>query len=419
MASISGNKPNFQTTATQNNYLVPFILVTSLFFLWGFAISMLDVLNKHFQETLSLTISQSTWVQIVTYGAYFLMALPAGMFMKKWGYKKGILAGLLLYSGGAFLVYPASEAQSWTFFLISLFILACGLAFLETAANPYATVLGPAESSERRLNLAQSFNGLGVIIGPLVGSMLVFSEHKQSIEEGFKSVQLPYMIVGGAVLLIALMFLRTPMPEIQESASAAEDMGADNTSFGRSLSGLFRHKHFVLGAFAQFLNVGVQGCVWGLFINFVMDAIKVSNIDASRWLSLGMIIFMVGRFAGTFLMRYIKPNILLGIYSLGIVASLLVASQAKGQIAVNALMAFFFFQSITFPTIFSLGVKDLGKYTKLGSSFIIMGIVGGAAFPPIMGAIADSTDIATSLLLPVAMFAYIAWYGFSGSKVSR
>lgn len=419
MASISGNKPNFQSNATQNNYLVPFILVTSLFFLWGFAISMLDVLNKHFQETLNLTISQSTWVQIVTYGAYFLMALPAGVFMKKWGYKKGILAGLLLYSGGAFLVYPASEAQSWTFFLVSLFILACGLAFLETAANPYATVLGPQESSERRLNLAQSFNGLGVILGPLAGSMLVFSEHKQSVEEGFRSVQLPYMLVGGAVLLIAFLFLRTPMPEIQESSSSAEDMGGDDASFGNSIGALFKHKHFVLGAFAQFLNVGVQGCVWGLFINFVMDAINISTLEAARLLSIGMVVFMIGRFAGTFLMRFIKPNVLLGIYSLGIVAALLVASQVKGQPAVYALMIFFFFQSITFPTIFSLGVKDLGKYTKLGSSFIIMGIVGGAAFPPIMGAIADNTDIATSLLLPVAMFAYIAWYGFSGSKVSR
>lgn len=419
MASISGNKQSFKSTATQNNYLIPFILVTSLFFLWGFAISMLDVLNKHFQETLSLTISQSTWVQIVTYGAYFLMALPAGIFMKKWGYKKGILAGLLLYSGGAFLVYPASEAQSWTFFLVSLFILACGLAFLETAANPYATVLGPQESSERRLNLAQSFNGLGVIIGPLVGRMMVFTEEKQSIEQGFKSVQLPYIIVGGVILLIALLFLRTPMPEIQEASSHEEDRGTDNASFSESISGLFKHKHFVLGALAQFLNVGVQGCVWGLFINFVMEAISVSKLDAASLLSIGMLVFMIGRFVGTFLMRYIKPNLLLGIYSTGIVLALLVASQIKGQPSVYALMVFFFFQSITFPTIFSLGVKDLGKYTKLGSSFIIMGIVGGAAFPPIMGAIADSTSMATSMLLPVAMFAYIAWYGFSGSKISK
>lgn len=418
MASISGNKQSFQTNSNQNNYLVPFILVTSLFFLWGFAISMLDVLNKHFQDTLNLTISQSTWVQIVTYGAYFLMALPAGIFMKKWGYKKGILAGLLLYSSGAFLVYPASEAQSWTFFLVSLFILACGLAFLETAANPYATVLGPAESSERRLNLAQSFNGLGVIIGPLVGSKLVFSEHQLSVEEGFKSVQLPYMIVGGVILVIALFFLRTPMPEIQE-ASSSEGKAAENASFSESLSGLFKNKHFVLGAFAQFLNVGVQGCVWGLFINFVMDAIHITKHSAADLLSLGMLIFMIGRFVGTFLMKYVKPNVLLGFYSLGIVAALLVASQVQGQPAVYALMVFFFFQSITFPTIFSLGVKDLGKYTKLGSSFIIMGIVGGAAFPPLMGAIADNTSISTSMLLPVAMFAYIAWYGFSGSKVSK
>jgi len=412
MASISGNKSNYQTSSTQTKYLVPFILITSLFFLWGFAISMLDILNKHFQETLSLSISESTWVQVVTYGAYFFMALPAGYFMKKWGYKKGILAGLLLYSGGAFLVYPATEAQSWSFFLVSLFILACGLAFLETAANPYATVLGPKESSEQRLNLAQSFNGLGVIIGPLVGRMLIFSDHEQSIEAGFKSVQLPYMLVGGLVLLVALLFLRTPMPEIQEES-------IDETQTGKPAKSLFQNKHFVFGVIAQFLNVGAQGCVWGLFINFVMEAVNISKMDAAGLLSVGMIIFMIGRFAGTFLMKYIKPNVLLGIYSVGIVLALLFASQIKGQPSIYAFMAFFFFQSITFPTIFALGVKDLGTYTKNASSYIIMGIVGGAVFPPIMGIIADNTSMATSLLLPVAMFAYIAWYGFSGSKVTK
>jgi len=412
MASISGNKQSFQTTPNQNNYLIPFILVTSLFFLWGFAISMLDVLNKHFQETLSLTISQSTLVQVSTYGAYFFMALPAGLFMKRWGYKKGILAGLFLYSGGALLVYPATQLQSWPFFLAALFILACGLAFLETAANPYATVLGPSESSEQRLNLAQSFNGLGVIIGPLVGSMLIFSNHTQTVEEGFKSVQLPYMIVGGVVFLVALLFLRTPMPEIQEA-------GITEEIIEKSSKKLFSNKHFVFGAIAQFLNVGAQGCVWGLFINFAIEAINISNIEAAKLLSAGMLIFMIGRFVSTFLMRFIKPNLLLGAYSLIIVAILLFASQFNGQAAVYALMAFFFFQSITFPTIFSLGVKDLGTNTKIGSSYIIMGIVGGAVFPPIMGMIADKTSMATSLLLPVAIFAYIAWYGFSGSKVRK
>lgn len=412
MASISGNKQSFKSTATQNNYLIPFILVTSLFFLWGFAISMLDVLNKHFQETLNLTISQSTLVQVSTYGAYFFMALPAGLFMKRWGYKKGILAGLFLYSGGALLVYPATQVQSWPFFLTALFILACGLAFLETAANPYATVLGPAESSEQRLNLAQSFNGLGVIIGPLVGSMLIFSDHTQSVEEGFKSVQLPYLMVGGVVLLVALLFIRTPLPEIQEESTSEKNVE-------KSRKSLFSHKHFVFGTIAQFLNVGAQGCVWGLFINFAIEAINISNKEAATLLSIGMVIFMIGRFISTFLMRFIKPNVLLGVYSLIIAAILLFASQFKGEAAVYALMAFFFFQSITFPTIFSLGVKDLGPHTKIGSSYIIMGIVGGAAFPPIMGAIADDTSMAMSLLLPVAMFVYIAWYGFLGSKVSK
>lgn len=411
MAQLSSSSSaSIKASDAGKSYLIPFILVTSLFFLWGFAISMLDVLNKHFQEVLNISISESTWVQVVTYGAYFLMALPAGYFMKKFGYKKGILAGLLLYSGGAFLVYPASEAQSWVFFLISLFILACGLAFLETAANPYATVLGERETSEQRLNLAQSFNGLGVIIGPLVGRMLVFSNEEQSIEAGFRSVQLPYLLVGGIVLFVAFLFLRTPMPEVQE-----EVLVADQSS--HSGKGLFQHKHFTAGVLAQFLNVGAQACVWGLFINYAMEAISVSKIDAAGLLSIGMVIFMLGRFAGTFFMRFIKPNKLLGIYSAAMVALLLFASQIPGQASVYALLAFFFFQSITFPTIFALGVKDLGQFTKNGSSYIIMGIVGGAVFPPIMGAIADGSSMATSLLMPVMMFAYIGWYGFKGSQL--
>jgi FHS family L-fucose permease-like MFS transporter len=404
-ASIKGN------SGAPANYLIPLALVTSLFFLWGFAISMLDVLNKHFQDLLGLTKSESAWVQVCTYGAYFFMALPAGYFMKKYGYKKGILAGLLLYAGGALLVYPAGEVQSWPFFLIALFILACGLAFLETAANPYATVLGPRETSEQRLNMAQSFNGLGVIIGPLVGGVLVFAEKSDSIEAGFDSVQLPYIIVGFLVLFVAGLFVITPMPEIEEEVLVEDTSG----HVGKSL---FQHKHFVLGAIAQLLNVGAQGCTWGFFINYATEIMSISDKDASYLLSVGMVIFMVGRFGGTVLMRYLKANTLLGIYGTAISLLLLVVTfNAVGEYSIYALMAFFFFQSITFPTIFALGVKDMGKYTKQASSYIIMGIVGGALFPPIMGAIADASSIPFSFILPVVLFAYIAWYGFKGSQL--
>ena len=398
-------------SGTQGNYLIPLALVTSLFFLWGFAISMLDVLNKHFQDVLNLSISESAWVQVCTYGAYFFMALPAGYFMKKYGYKKGILTGLLLYAGGALLVYPAGEAESWVFFLVALFILACGLAFLETAANPYVTVLGPRETSEQRLNMAQSFNGLGVIVGPAVGALLIFASDTESVAEGFDSVQLPYVIVGVVVLIVAGLFVITPLPEIEEEVLVEETSG----HVGKSL---FQHKHFVLGAFAQLLNVGAQGCTWGFFINYATDIMKVSNQDAAYLLSVGMVIFMIGRFAGTFLMRFLKANVLLGIYGLTIAGLLLVVTfNLLGSFSIYALVAFFFFQSITFPTIFALGVKDMGKYTKQASSYIIMGIVGGALFPPVMGAIADATSVSFSFILPVALFSYIAWYGFKGSQL--
>ncbi len=410
MAQLPTSNASLKTNAGNQNYLIPFALVTSLFFLWGFAISMLDVLNKHFQKVLNLSNAESAWVQVCTFGAYFLMALPAGYFMKRWGYKKGILAGLVLYAGGAFLVFPAGEAQSWTFFLIALFILACGLAFLETAANPYVTVLGKKETSEQRLNLAQSFNGLGVITGPLVGGLFVFAAAENTVEAGFASVQLPYIIVGGVVAVVAIFVFFTPMPEIEE----AED---DGKSVAVAAKPLFQNKHFNLAILAQFLNVGAQGCIWGFFINYATEILAISDQNASFLLSTSMVIFMVGRFASTFFMRFVKGNVLLGFYGLAMVVLLCIVSfNLLGQMSVYALVAFFFFQSITFPTIFALGLKDLGTQTKQASSYIIMGIVGGAVFPPIMGFIADSSSTSLSFILPTFMFAFIAWFGFKGSQ---
>lgn len=411
MASIApaGTAKTAVGTPT-GNYKVAFALVTSLFFLWGFAISMLDGLNKKVQNVLSVSKAESTWVQVVTFGAYFLMALPAGYFMKRYGYKRGILFGLLLYAAGGFLVYPAGEAQSWPFFLIALFVLACGLAFLETAANPYASVLGPPDTSAQRLNLAQSFNGLGVITGPLVGAALLFAgTANETVEEGFDSIQLPYLVVGALVLGVAAIFYRTPLPEIEEAADEGGKAGGSPFAF----------RNLRLGVLAQFLNVGAQGCIWGLFINYATETTGITDQRAAYLQSVGMIIFMVGRFAGTFFMRYVAPGRLLGIYSLIIAGLLTVVYAHLGTVSLYALMAFFFFQSITFPTIFALGVSGLGPLTKQGSSYLIMGIVGGAVFPPLMGYIADHYGIATSFLLPVLMFLYIAWYGFNGSRTTR
>jgi MFS transporter, FHS family, L-fucose permease len=409
----SASAASAKSTGATGKYLIPFALVCSLFFLWGFAISMLDGLNRKFQLLLNIDRAESAWVQVCTFGAYFLMALPAGLFMKRYGYKRGIVGGLFLYSLGALLVYPALEyaaspAQAWVFFLISLFVLACGLAFLETAANPYTTVLGPPETAEFRINLAQSFNGVGVISGPLVGGLLLFSGTPGTLQEGFDSVQLPYVVVGLIVALVMALFMATRLPEITEDPA----VGAGEAGFDVPLS---QQRHFTLGVLAQFVNVGGQACVWGFFINYMVESFAMTDQRASYLLSAGMIVFMVGRFVSTFLMRYVPANRLLGYYGTAITALLLVVTFNLGDVSLWALMAFFFFQSITFPTIFALAVKDTGNQTKLASSFVIMGIVGGAAFPPLMGLLADRFGIATSFWLPVAFFAYIAWYAFRGS----
>ena len=409
MAHLSPQSGSLKSNSDPTkNYLLPFILVTSLFFLWGFAISMLDVLNKHFQEILTLSPAVSTLVQVSTFAAYFIMALPAGLFMKKFGYKKGILAGLFLYALGAFMVFPSSQLQSWELFLISLFVLACGLAFLETAANPYASILGKPETSAQRLNLAQSFNGLGVISGPLVGARFVFSNEHQTIAEGFASVQTPYMIVGTVVSLVAIFFVFTPLPEVEE-----EELGSDKAEKKQ----LHKQRHFVFAVVAQFFNVGAQICVWSLFINYATEGLAINNQTASYWLTVGMVIFMLGRFVGTFIMKFVKANNLLGYYCLSIIGLLLVVSfNLFGSYSIYALVAFFFFQSITFPTIFALGIKDLGVQTKKASSYIIMAIVGGAVFPPIMGTLVKEFSTSLAFLLPTLLFVYISWYGFKGSQ---
>lgn len=418
---MSHSNPSSVVKTTQSsasaNYAFPFALVCSLFFLWGFAISMLDGLNRKFQLLLNIDRAESAWVQVCTFGAYFLMALPAGLFMKRFGYKKGILAGLFLYALGALLVYPAleyaaSSSQAWVLFLISLFTLACGLAILETAANPYTTVLGPPESADFRINLAQSFNGVGVITGPLVGGLLLFSDKQsktQSLQEGFDSVQLPYVVVGIVVALVMILFMLTRLPEIEESTTESLSNAHEKP--------LSQQKHFILGVLAQFLNVGAQACVWGFFINYMVESFKMTDQRASYLLSAGMIVFMVGRFVSTFVMKFIPANRLLGFYSLAMVLLLGVVTLNAGDVSLYSLLAFFFCQSITFPTIFSLAVKDTGSQTKLASSFVIMGIVGGAVFPPVMGAIGDKMGISMSFWLPALFFAYIAWYSFKGSQI--
>ncbi len=397
-----------------DGFLVPFILVTSLFFLWGFAHGCIDVLNKHFQELLSMSKAKSAFIQFVFYGAYFLMAVPAGMLMQKVGYKRGIIIGLLLFAGGAFLMFPATFIQTFGSFLICLFIIACGLTCLETAANPYTTVLGPPEYAERRINFSQSFNGLGWIAGPLVGGMLIFSGSGGGNK--FSTIALPYMLIGTLVLIVAIFFWRIKFPPVREEIEAS---ATDNSG---SIRDLLKYPHFILAVVAQFLYVAAQTGVNSFFINYVTEELPaLTNRQASLILAFGgMGLFWLGRFTGsTIFMRIIKPNRLLAFYAMANVIMMALVVAGLGWTSVIALFSTYFFMSVMFPTIFALGIKDLGPLTKRASSFLVMAIVGGALIPLLMGYIADISSMAMGFIVPLVCFAFVFYYGLSGYKAGR
>lgn len=410
MALPSTTTASIATNDQKNNYLFPLILVTSLFFLWGMAYGLLDVLNKHFQEALKITTARSTLLQAAYFGAYFLIALPAGIFMNKFGYKRGIILGLLLYAFGAFLFYPASQQANFNFFLVALFILASGLACLETAANPYVTVLGKPETSEVRLNLAQCFNGVGSFIGPVIGANLFFGN--KNVAGNLDSVKMVYLIIGGFVLAMAGVFFRTHLPEIKESKLVSSEVLDKKPLFG--------HSNFTGAIIAQFFYVAAQVGVAALFINYCTAPGKgIDNTKAAYLLGVSLILFTIGRFVGTALMKIIAPNKLLFIYAVINVFLCMIVIGDYSMVSVYALMVIFFFESIMFPTIFALGIKDLGHHTKKASSFIIMSIVGGALVPYVMGLITDKYSINYAYAIPLVCFIVVAWYGWKGYKIEK
>jgi FHS family L-fucose permease-like MFS transporter len=391
-------------------FLVPFILVTSLFLLWGVAHSLLDVLNKHFQDILGITKSRSGLVQAALYGGYFIMAIPAGFFMNRLGYKKGIITGLLLYAAGAFLFWPATSIQTFGFTLFCLFIIACGLTFLETAANPYSSVLGPEGTSEQRLTLSQSFNGLGWIIGPALGGMLILGDNGGPEANKFASMALPYMIVGSVVLFVALLFFVTKMPDIHEG-------GHDSRADTGTWRGLFRIRHFRYAVVAQFLYVAAQTGINSFFINYVVETMPAFSAEKAAYLlSVGFVFFMSGRFLGSLFMTWFRPAQMLAVYALVNTAAMVMVMLGLGWPSLIAIYLTYFCMSIMFPTIFALGLKDLGGMTKRGSSVLVMTIVGGAICPVIMGRIADVSGMAIGFIVPMVCFAFIAWYAVFRAK---
>ena len=388
------------TTKKTTAYLIPFILVTSLFFLWGIANNLNGILIPHLRKALQLSNMQSTFVDTAVYLAYFSAAIPAGIFLKKYGYKKGIIFGLLLFSAGALLFIPAANVRAYEIFLLGYFIIGFGLTFLETAANPYVTRLGDPEGATQRINLAQSFNGLAAALGPAMGTIFILSGKEYAADEWQQldtaaqtayltteaaAVKIPYLVIGLTVLAIAIVFMRYNFPEVNDQEN---NDGAGEGSIRTAL----QQKHLRWAVIAQFFYVGAQISFTSFFIRV---AIKNGGLDektAGYYFSiLWGVLFMAGRFSGTFLMKYIAPNRLLSLYALICLILSVMVMQAEGIMIMIALGGLSFFMSIMFPTIFSLGIKDMGKDTKPASSLIIMSIIGGAIFPVIMGYIIDQT----------------------------
>jgi FHS family L-fucose permease-like MFS transporter len=403
---------------TERRYVLTLIFVTSLFMLWGVGVTMGDILNKHFQEVLHVSKADSALVQFSIFGAYFIMGLPAGWFMKRFGYQKGVLLGLGLYALGAFLMVPAANALSFGYLRIALFVLACGLATLEAVAHPFLDGLGDPDSSDRRINFAHAINGIGAVSGPLIGGYFVLRGTHAAGD--LTSVKVLYGLIGAVVGSIGLAFFfvkvpplnaeHTPGTAVSETDEAPTDLGADKS--------LFQHKHFVWACVAQFFNTAAQGGTWAFFINYGTEYFGLSNDKAAYFFSLSLVGMMVGRFLGTYLMQFIAPNRLLAAVAVANIGMCLIVAQHWGVVSFVALIGLNFFFSIMFPTIYSLGLKDLGPHKQLASSFIVMGVVGAALFPRLMGLVAD-TSVAHAYYLPIICYAVVFLYGAKLYKVNR
>lgn len=410
----------------KKSYQVAFILVTSLFFLWAFLHNINGILIPHLKKACTLSDTESALIDSAVYLGYFLIALPAGWFMHKYGYVKGILLGLILYAVGAFLFFPAAAARSFPFFLTALFVMASGATFLETVANPYVTKLGDPAGAAQRLNFAQSFNGVGAFIAPLVGGQFILSgiEHSQAelaamspaqlnayLTSEAATVKIPYLVIGAVAVLLLLLFRLVRIPEIKE-----KNEGAGNSGFSLRV---LRNRHLRNAVIAEFCYVGAQVCVTSFFVRYARFVNEIPEKRAATMLFIAMVGFMVGRFAGTFLMKYFKPAALLCTYAVINVCLLLLALFTSGNLSVYAVMATPFFMSIMFPSIFALGISGLGEETKIASSLLVMSIVGGAFFPLIMGRISDATggNIQVAYAVPLFCFLVILWFGFTQRKV--
>lgn len=410
------------------SYVFPFILIVSLFFLWGMAHNLNGVLIPHLKKACQLNNSQSALVDTAVFLAYFLMALPAGYILRKWGYKMSIIMGLVAFALGAFLFIPAADHRMYELFLLALFIIGCGLAMLETAANPYAAVLGKPEAATHRLNLAASFNGLAAMVAPIVGTTFILSGTSYSESEldamaeadrinyflhEAASVKTPYLVLGLILLTVAVVFMFVKLPEIQ-GESTEDEKGKKSGMFA-----VLRHRHLAFAVIAQFFYIGAQVCVTSFFIRVAQQGAGLDEKSAGYFLGVVYgLLFMGGRFVGTFLLRYIAAQRLLAIYAVCCTILAAVAIFCSGTVILYALGGLGFFMSIMFPTIFSLGITGLGDETKQASSWLVMSIVGGAVFPYITGGVIDTFQDNTQMgyIVPFICYLVILWFALKGYK---
>ena len=392
-------------------YIVPFVLITSLFFLWGFSRSILDVLNKHFQDVMELTKTESALIQAAVYSAYFLMAVPAGLFITRKGYRSGVVFGLALFAAGAFLFIPGDTIGSFSLFLGALFVLGCGLAFLETAANPYAATLGDPRTSASRLNLAQAFNGMGCIFGPLIFGQILFNQ-EQTATTG--QLAIPYAVMGAIVLIVAVVFTRAKLPEIKIDDDTPS---SDPDNSRPSMRGLWSHPAFIFGLAAIFCYEISEISINSFFINYVTEISTTSSATASTLLSIcGLGLFFLGRVIGSGVMSVVSAGKVLTICAAGTIICMILVITCHGIPAICALCATYFFESIMFPTIFAMSLKGLGNLSKLASSFLMMSPIGGAVGTLSMGLVADAAGMSISFLVPLAGYAVVLLFALYSLK---
>ena len=410
-----------QPSAEKSKSSVALVLVISLFFLWALTSNLLPSMIPHLKKACQLNDFQSAFVDSAYWIAYFVMAIPAANVLRRYSYKVGIIAGLLIAATGAFIFYPAAETRQYGIFLTALFLVASGMTFLETAANPFITVMGNPETSSQRLNFAQAFNGLGAYVAAAFLSKLVLSGIEHTPEElnamspealnsylasEADRVKLPYIAIGLVLLAVALAFVFTKMPKVPE----------EKGKFKLDLA-VFRHKHFTSGVIAQFFYVGAQVCISSFFIRYSSFSAGMAETEATSYLGYLLLCFMIGRYVGTFLMRTIPSQKLLAFYSAANILLLLYCVAVGGRAGVFAMMGVEFFMSIMFPTIFALGIKNLGPETKIGSSYMVMAIVGGALVPLALGYIARNVNMQVAYIVPMICFFFTLYFGEKGYKV--